>query len=140
LVTADHGMVDVPERAQIVVPAELLAGVRAVAGEPRCLQLHLDDVAEADAVAEAWRGAYGSRAWVASRGEAIAADWFGPVDDAVGPRIGDVLVAARKDHAFYVDADDTARRMVGQHGSLTPAETAIPLLRFGAFGTFGTAG
>jgi hypothetical protein len=86
-----------------------------------------------DAVAARLRDALGSKAWVATRAEAIAADWFGPVDDAVLPRFGDVLVAARKNHAFYVDPDDTARRMVGQHGSLTPDETAIPLLRFGAF-------
>ena len=133
LVTADHGMVDVPEGSQIIVPPELLVGVRAVAGEPRCLQLHLDEGIDPDGVAGAWREAQGSRAWVATRDEAIAAGWFGDVDPAVRPRIGDVLVAARKAYAFYVDPDDTGRHMIGQHGSLTPDETSIPLLRFGAF-------
>lgn len=133
LVTADHGMVDVPAEAQIVVDPALLEGVEAVAGEPRCLQLRLAPGGDPDAVAETWRSAYGPRAWVATRAEAIDAGWFGPVDPEVLPRIGDVLVAARKNHAFYLDADDTARRMMGQHGSLTPDETQIPLLRFGAW-------
>jgi hypothetical protein len=133
LVTADHGMVDVPAEAQRVVDAELLAGVRHVVGEPRCLQLHLQPGVDPGAIAALWREREGARAWIATRDEAIAAGWFGEVDEAVRPRIGDVLVAARKRYAFYADPDDTARRMIGQHGSLTPGESQVPLLRFGAF-------
>lgn len=133
LVTADHGLVDVPHERQVVVPAEHLAGVRAIAGEPRCLQLHLEPGIDADVVAARWRQAEGRRAWVARRSEAIAAGWFGRVDPEVAPRIGDVLVAARERVAYYVDPDDRGRRMIGQHGSLSPEELAIPLLRFGAW-------
>ncbi|MBX3194263.1 MAG: alkaline phosphatase family protein [Microbacteriaceae bacterium] len=133
LVTADHGMTRVPPEGQRIVPPELLAGVRQVAGEPRCLHLHLEPGIEADAVAASWREAEGPRAWVATRDEAIGAGWFGETDPAVRPRIGDVLVAARTGFAYYVDADDTGRRMVGQHGSFGPEEQEIPLLRFGAF-------
>jgi hypothetical protein len=133
VLTADHGMVDVPEHAQRIASGALLDGVRHVAGEPRCLQLHLEAGADAGALAESWRASEGKRAWVATRDEAVAAGWFGEVDAEVLPRIGEVLVAARGDHAYYTDPDDRARGMVGQHGSLTPAETAVPLLRFGAF-------
>lgn len=131
VVTADHGMVDVPSAAHLLVEKDLLDGVSAVAGEPRCLQLRV--VRDPDAVASAWRERYGSRAWVATRDEAVAAGWFGEVDPEVLPRIGDVLVAARRNHAFYIDPDDTARRMVGQHGSISVEESTVPLLRFGAF-------
>lgn len=133
LLTADHGMVDVPEHAQRLVPAALLDGVRHVAGEPRCLQLQLDPGTDATQLAERWRASEGRRAWVATRDEAEAAGWFGAVDPEVRPRIGEVLVAARGQHAYYTEPDDRARTMVGQHGSLTRAETAVPLLRFGAF-------
>ncbi len=133
LITADHGMVDVPAHAHRIASPALLDGVRHVAGEPRCLQLHLEAGVDAADVAASWRDSEGRRAWVATRDEAVAAGWFGAVDPAVLPRIGDVLVAARGDHAYYTDEADRARGMIGQHGSLTPAETAVPLLRFGAF-------
>ena len=133
LVTADHGVIDVPHDAQIVVPAELLQGVGHVAGEPRCLQLHLQPGESADDHAARWRASEGSRAWIATRAEAVAAGWFGEVAPEVLPRIGDVLVAARKRVAYYADPDDRGRKMIGQHGSLSPDELTIPLLRFGAW-------
>ncbi|WP_294181227.1 alkaline phosphatase family protein [uncultured Schumannella sp.] len=133
LVTADHGMLDIPSEAHRIVAPELLTGVRHVAGEPRGLQLHLEPGVDADTVAEAWRTHEGPRAWVATRAEAIAAGWFGPVDAEVEPRFGDVFVFARRPIAYYVDPEDGGRGMVGQHGSLTSTERSIPLLRFGAF-------
>jgi hypothetical protein len=135
VVTADHGVIDVPHEAQLVVDPALLVGVRHVAGEPRCLQLHLEPGESADEHAAAWRAREGSRAWVATRAEAIEAGWFGPVSPEVLPRIGDLLVAARKRVAYYADPDDRGRHMIGQHGSLSPDETTIPLLKFGAFAT-----
>jgi hypothetical protein len=131
LITADHGVIDVPHEAQRLVASELLEGVRQVAGEPRCLQLHLGPGESPDAHAERWRAAEGNRAWIATRAEAIEAGWFGPVSSEVLPRIGDVLVAARTRVAYYVDPDDTGRKMIGQHGSLSRDELTIPLLRFG---------
>ncbi|CAN5539004.1 alkaline phosphatase family protein [soil metagenome] len=133
LITADHGVIDVPREAQRIVAPELLQGVRHVAGEPRCLQLHLDVGESPDVHAERWRASERNRAWVATRAEAVEAGWFGPVAPEVLPRIGDVLVAARKRIAYYVDPDDTGRKMIGQHGSLSPDELTIPLLRFGAW-------
>ena len=138
LLTADHGMLDVPVHARLVVPAasELWRGVRHVAGEPRCLQLHLESEPELEGALERWRASEGSRAWVVTRDEAIAAGWFGgPVADHVVPRIGDVLVAARSRVAYYDErrATPQALAMVGQHGSLSPEELRIPLARWGAF-------
>jgi alkaline phosphatase len=136
LVTADHGILDVPEHAQVLfggVP-ELMAGVRHVAGEPRNLQLHLEPGADGAALAAAWRESEGERAWVATRDEAIDAGWFGEVDAEVRPRIGDVVVAARKAVAYYQHEHDGGRSMIGQHGSLSPEELRVPLLRFSGFG------
>lgn len=134
LVTGDHGGLDIPADDHVLVDPVLLEGVRHVSGEPRCLALHLEADADPAAVLARWRAAEGRRAWVASRDEAVAAGFFGEVDPEVLPRIGDVLVAARARIAYYVDADDSGRSMVGQHGSLTPEERDIPLLHFGAFG------
>jgi hypothetical protein len=140
LVTADHGIVDVPARSHVFIdenPA-LLEGIRHVAGEPRCLQLHFEPGLGAsgrEAIAERWRSAESERSWVVTRAEAIAAGWFGEVDAEVEPRIGDLLIAARKTVAYYDRRTATAKSqaVIGQHGSWSPAELQIPLLRFGAF-------
>ncbi|MEN2740922.1 nucleotide pyrophosphatase/phosphodiesterase family protein [Microbacterium sp. X-17] len=137
LVTADHGMIDVPRHRQILLGEgdPLLDGVAEVGGEPRMLHLYAED-GRADAVLDRWRETESSRSWVLSREEAIAAGLFGPrVDPAVRDRIGDVLVAARASVVYYDDrvADKTPQRMVGQHGSLTDAERIVPLHRLGAY-------
>ena len=141
LLTADHGILDVPSRSHVIFgdSSDLVGGIRFVAGEPRCLQLHFEpDASPAvrQSVLAAWHAAEGERGWVVERADAIAAGWFGDTVDAeVVPRIGDIIVAARKNVAYYDSrvAGSGGRNMVGQHGSLTSAETAIPLLRFGAF-------
>lgn len=135
VLTADHGMVDVPAERQVLFgDGPLTHGVRAVGGEPRMLHLYAAPGA-ASAVHAAWL-AEQSRSWVLTRDEAVDAGLFGAVvDPAVRERIGDVLVAARARIAYYDDrvADTSPRRMIGQHGSLTDEETTVPFIRLGAF-------
>ncbi|MGV9193075.1 alkaline phosphatase family protein [Microbacterium sp. MC2] len=137
LVTADHGMVDVPPHRHVLLADgdPLLDGVDLVAGEPRMLHLYAQP-GRADAVLARWREAEGARSWVMSRDEAVAAGLFGPaVATEVLPRIGDLLVAARAGIAYYDDrlTDKKPQKMVGQHGSLTDQERIVPLIRLGAF-------
>ncbi|MFT4305983.1 MAG: alkaline phosphatase family protein [Microbacterium sp.] len=136
LVTADHGMVDVAGHRHVLFgEGALTGGVTAVGGEPRMLHLYAAEGAASDLYA-AWSASERGRAWVLTREQAISAGLFGPlVDDAVAARIGDVLVAARARIAYYDErvTDMSPRRMVGQHGSLTDEETAVPLVRLGAF-------
>ncbi|MET3811119.1 nucleotide pyrophosphatase/phosphodiesterase family protein [Arthrobacter sp. UYEF3] len=146
LVTGDHGMVDVPESQRIDYSAEadLIAGVRHTAGEPRMVHLYLEDGAD-DAgrlrLLAAWRARFGDRIWAFTREEAVAAGLFGELRGPVGPRIGDVMIAARDAVALYDTRRVPARALevVGQHGSLTKAEREVPLLCFKAEGKAGGA-
>lgn len=137
IVTADHGMVDVPRHRHVLLGDgnALLDGVRLLGGEPRMLHLYAEPGAQAH-VLDGWRAVESGRSWVLSRDEAIEAGLFGPVDLDVRERIGDVVVAARAGIAYYDDRphDKAAQRMVGQHGSLTTEERLVPLIRLGAFG------
>jgi predicted AlkP superfamily pyrophosphatase or phosphodiesterase len=138
VITADHGMLDIPHDAHVLLSrhTDVMAGVRHVAGEPRFLHLGLEDAHEAPAVAAAWTDRFGDSSWIATREEAIAAGWFGAdVFAEARDRMGDVLVAPRRRIAFYDDrhADDPGRGMVGQHGSLTPEERSVPVIRLGAW-------
>ncbi|MCV2491380.1 alkaline phosphatase family protein, partial [Geodermatophilus sp. YIM 151500] len=130
VVTADHGMLDVPATTKLDVDDEayLTEGVRLLAGEPRARYVHAVPGAGAD-VLERWRGVLGSRAWVAGRDEAVASGVFGPVDDDLVARIGDVVALARGSWAFTSPRQEPGgSRLAAYHGSLTAAETAIPLL------------
>jgi hypothetical protein len=66
---------------------------------------------------------------VLSRDEALARGWFGRLEAAVRPRLGDVMVAARGDFSVLsTSAFPYEARLVGLHGSLTPVEMLIPVL------------
>ncbi len=130
LVTADHGMLDVPRHTRVDVDDEpaLLDGVALLAGEPRARYAHALPGAAGD-VLDAWRGVLGDRAWVAGRDEAIASGVFGAVDDTLAARIGDVVALARGPWAITASATEPGpSRLAAYHGSLTAAEVAIPLL------------
>jgi hypothetical protein len=131
LVTADHGMLDVPPETRLDLDeddSDLDDGVLLLAGEPRARYVHTEPGAAAD-VLDRWRSGLGDRAWVASREEAVASGVFGDVDDALAGRIGDVVALARGTWAFTATRRDPGpSRLAAYHGSLTATELAIPLL------------
>ena len=134
IVTADHGVIDVPPTRHLMIPADstMLDGV-VVGGEPRFLHLYSSDPSRTLAL---WTEAEGSRSHVVERDQAIAAGWFGDVAEFARERIGDVLVTPRGQSVYYIDGVATTQSlaMVGQHGGLSRAETLVPILRGGAFG------
>jgi hypothetical protein len=133
LVIADHGGLDVPAEGRIDLDADprLSAGLRVVAGEARWRHLHTQPGAEADVLA-AWREVLAGRALVRSRAEAIELGWFGPVPERHQARIGDVVVACLDETVVLASEHEPpeSARLVAFHGSLTPVETAIPLITF----------
>ena len=103
-------------------------GVALLGGEARFRHLYCHRGAVAD-VAATWREVLGDRAEVLTRDEAVARGWFGPVQPAVLPRLGDVMVACHGDPASCRRTDfPYEATLVGLHGSLTPEEMLIPLL------------
>ncbi|NLU83675.1 alkaline phosphatase family protein [Rhodococcus sp. HNM0569] len=131
LVTADHGMVTVADDDKIDLDdrPDLLDGVQAVAGEPRCRALHVASGAEAD-VAARWRAALGDRVWITTRAEAIASGLYGPsVSAETVRRIGDLVVVARDGLALVRRSTEPGMSsLVGQHGALTDDELLVPAL------------
>lgn len=131
VVTADHGMVHVPEAGfvELTEHPELLDGVRVLTGDGRARQLHVQPGA-ADAVLDIWRDHVGDRGHVVTRDEAVTAGWFGPLrDEAVRATIGDVLVVAEAPVAWvHRDADLFGGRLPGLHAGLTRREVEVPAL------------
>jgi hypothetical protein len=135
VVTADHGMVDVPhiDRLDLATRPGLWPRFRVLGGEGRFAQVYCEHGTAPAAVgdlAERLAKWIGERAWVGTRSEAIDLGWFGPVEDRVRPRLGDIIVAGRE--PFTLIDSRTARpqllSLIGQHGSLTADEQLVPLL------------
>lgn len=134
VLTADHGMVDIPREGRIDYSQfpELIDGVELTAGEPRAVQLHFEQhtpQAQRDAVVAAWKERFGADAWILTREEYVELGWFGAsFRDGVLERAGDVVIAAHGPIALYDGrrVSPHAFQMIGQHGSLTEAERRIP--------------
>jgi hypothetical protein len=129
-VTADHGMVDVPaeERVDADTTPGMRDGVALLGGEPRARHVYTVPGAASDVLAT-WREILGERAWVLPREEAIAANWFGPVGDAMADRIGDVVAAPCGSCGIVASAAEPLESsLIGMHGSLTASDQYVPLL------------
>lgn len=131
LVTADHGMIEAPfdQRRDLALEPVLDEGVELLAGEPRAPQAWCRPGAVDDVVAT-WREELGEEAIVLTREEAVEAGWFGPVREGYDSRIGEVVVAMLG-QATVLDSRllrPEVLRLRGHHGSITGAETAVPLL------------
>lgn len=136
--TADHGMVDTSAAHTVDLAEEpaILSLVEEVTGEARALALHAvpGDGAAAE-LAERMRVLMGERALVLTREQVLASGLLGPaataIPEHVRGRIADVLVLARGRWGVddFSRRPETARSMIGVHGSLTSAEAVVPLLR-----------
>ena len=133
VLTADHGMVDTDADHRVTVTdhPDLVRDVTAVAGEPRLTSLCVrgSDPDLAHEVARRWRDHLGQAAlWVGTREQSAAL--LGPLSPRARGVVGDVLVAMA---GSWVVVDPrvhapAAMALPGVHGSLTRAETSVPLL------------
>ena len=130
VIVADHGMIDATDEGRIDIDdhPELADGLALVGGEARFRHLYTSRGALDDVVAT-WRATLADRAVVLRRDEAIERGWFGAVDPRVLPRLGDVVVACTGDTAILSTSTfPYEARLVGLHGSLTPAEMLVPVI------------
>ena len=136
--TADHGMVDISAAHTVDLAEEpaILSLVEEVTGEARALALHaVPGDGAAEELAERMRVLMGERALVLTRDQVLASGLLGPAATAIPAhvrgRIADVLVLARGRWGVddFSRRPETARSMIGVHGSLTSAEAVVPLLR-----------
>jgi hypothetical protein len=130
VVVADHGMVDAEPGTRFDVDTfpELRDGVALLGGEARFRHVYCHPGAVPD-VAATWSSVLGPWATVLTREQAVDRGWFGTVDPAVRPRLGDVVAAARGTWGLFSSVDfHYETTLIGLHGSLTPREMHIPVL------------
>lgn len=130
VVTADHGMVDVPDSRRINLDAlpHMLHHVSSLGGEPRMRHVYTQPKA-AQSVRDTWAHELGDRADVLTRDEAIDAGLFGEVEPWFADRIGHVVAIPTGNWALCSPSvDGVLSSLRGQHGGREPAEVDVPLL------------
>jgi predicted AlkP superfamily pyrophosphatase or phosphodiesterase len=131
VVTSDHGQLQIGD-AIVPIHEDVMANVELLSGEGRFRWLHARPGAVDDLRAAA-QERHGDQAWVRTRSEVIAEEWFGPkVSEAAAARLGDVVLAAIDPVAFEDPLDSGPYHLQSRHGSLTSAEMRIPLLAWRA--------
>jgi predicted AlkP superfamily pyrophosphatase or phosphodiesterase len=138
LLTADHGIVDVPAHAHILLDEVQMDWTRvaSVGGDPRVNFIYLQDPTETSAFQAQLQEQLGDSVAVFSKADAVACGLYGANLTAVAlERMPDIFALAVKRVALYHRdyAPAKSLQMIGQHGALTPQEMAIPLLGWGAF-------
>jgi predicted AlkP superfamily pyrophosphatase or phosphodiesterase len=138
LVTADHGVLDVPANQHIYLDEFGLdwSRVADVSGDPRVNFIYLHDANEAEQVASELQIGLGDKALALTRAQVVAAGWYPNITDATLRRLPEVFALATKNVALYHReyAPTASLNMIGQHGALSSVELSVPLLGWGAFG------
>ena len=136
-VTADHGMVDTDEQHVVDLSADsVLDGmIAAVAGEPRSVVVVAAEGTDPADLALRAQEFLGERGFALTREQAFASGLWGPTgqvpDARVAGRLGDVVLLMRGHWTAEVSRlrPPGDRHLLGVHGSLTAAESIVPLLR-----------
>jgi hypothetical protein len=97
--------------------------------------LYFENATSAAIAAEALQVALGKVAYVVTKQQMIDSGWYGELSDKFMNDLPDVFVLAKAEVAFYHRkfAKTKSMQMVGQHGSISPAELKVPLIRLGAY-------
>jgi len=139
LLTADHGVIDVPRDKHIYLDEykEQLGGLTAVGGDPRVLFLYFEGLSSAEVKIRAAQlnEALGGAVSAHTKDEIIKSGWYGEVSSDASERMPDLFLITIGTWALYHRdyAKPKSLNMIGQHGSISPEELTVPLLRFGAF-------
>ena len=131
LLTSDHGGVDVPKENHIYID-ELFAKelFDFVGGDTRGLFLYCK--ASSGDLKERLVDAYGNECYVLEPKDLIQAGYW--TESKIQEKfLPELILLARKNVALYHRgfAKQKSLNMVGHHGSITPEEMSIPLIRYG---------
>ena len=132
VLTADHGVIDIPLRNHIYLD-ELMNEdeLKFVGGDTRGLFLYLKNPANLSETLVLLQESLADSCYVVTPEDLITSGYWKPL--ASQDIVPDLIVLAKKEVALYHRgfAKTKALEMVGHHGSISSQEMSIPLLVFG---------
>ena len=134
VITADHGMVETTKDKQLVLDdlLEKDGHTEFYGGDTRAGFVYLDDPSSTDVVIRNLEPlSYGFHTLPIQK--AIQLGLFGPIGSGASDRLPELLLLAKGNYTLYHSKYFKPRsfEMIAHHGSLSPAETRVPLIRFG---------
>lgn len=133
VVTADHGIVDVPKENQVLLDEMEIPNLLAVTGDPRNTFLYFEHETDVQATKTLLEEQLENKAVVATVQDLQDAGWLSP--EIENSRfLPDLYLIALSNFASYHRSycKPQSLRMVGQHGSISQTELSVPLIRFGS--------
>ena len=137
LVTADHGVVDVPADNQIFLDEFdwYVGAVLHTAGDPRCNFVYLFEGVDPEALIVALKNQFGSSAYVCDIAELKDSGWADWTTPAAADVVPDLVIIWNSNAVAYDRRFAKAQylKTVGQHGGISDQETRVPLIKLGCF-------
>ena len=125
-------MVETQKDRQLVLDEYLDFGLEFFGGDTRSSYIYLRDTSAAKELLEGLQPlGHALKGYLAN--DLVSAGWFGHVGKEAAARMPDVILQARSNFTLYHSGFSKQRAfdMIAHHGSISPAEMRIPLLRFG---------
>jgi hypothetical protein len=132
VLTADHGVVDVPHANHVYIDQYIdKEALLNVGGDTRALYLYLKDPTSKESLLHDLESTVGDSCYVLTPKNLVDAGYW-PKDMNLDS-VPDILILAKKEVALY--HRDFAKRksleMIGHHGSITQQEMSVPLIKLG---------
>lgn len=133
ILTADHGVIDVPQTSHVYLEdAESLVGLSMIGGDPRVAFLYFDEGTDLVAKRQNIEAELGAQIDVVTLQELVGAGWYQPLSAAASRVAPDLVLLPKGNRVVYHRgfAKVKSMSMIGQHGGMSKAEWEIPLLVF----------
>lgn len=137
LVTADHGVIDVSSRDQVLLDEFRWYSqmVLHTAGDPRCNFVYLNNLEDLQNLRSALEEEFGAVAYICSVEDLKISGWADWTSADLFEIVPDLVIIWRENLVGYDRRLSKPQhlKMIGQHGGISDAETRIPLIKLGSY-------
>lgn len=133
ILTADHGVIDVPKTAHVYLDEyESMKNVVMIGGDPRVGFAYFNSSVDLKQQRAKIEAELGSLVDVVSIQELVETGWYQPLSSAAQNVAPDLILLPKANRVIYHRgfAKPKSLEMIGQHGGMSKAEWEVPLLVF----------
>jgi hypothetical protein len=133
ILTADHGVIDVPKESHVYLDDyESMNELLMIGGDPRVGFAYFDSTIDLAQKRSNMESELGTLVDVASVQELVEAGWYQPLSVNAERLAPDLVLLPKANRVIYHRdfAKPKSLEMIGQHGGMTKSEWEVPLITF----------